>query len=861
MKDGSAVIYRKDYSPPAFQVESVHLTVQIFETCSIVSSRLNICRVKGLDGPFVLLGQDIGLDRLAIDGIEQPLDDFTPAAGRLEMMLGDKAEIETRVTLHPHQNTALEGLYRSGEMLCTQCEPEGFRRITWYPDRPDILSIFTTRIEADRQYPTLLSNGNLVASGELENGRHFAEWYDPHPKPSYLFALVAGDLQCTQDVFVTADGRQVSLQIYTEHGNGHLTSHAMQSLKSSMRWDEEVFGLSYDLDIFMIVAVSHFNMGAMENKGLNIFNSKFVLADPSTATDADLERVEGIIAHEYFHNWTGNRITCRDWFQLTLKEGLTVFRDQEFTADMHSRGVKRVDDVALLRSVQFPEDAGPTAHPIRPDSFVEINNFYTPTVYEKGAEVIRMMHTLLGAEAFFRGMELYVSRHDGKAVTCEDFIIAMEDAGPIRLDQFRRWYSQAGTPKLQLSHRYDADTRQLTLSFRQQAGDEAGAALTIPVSLGLVAANGAEIPLKPSEDAILADGRVFVFDKAEATLTLDSVPPSTVPSVLRGFSAPVQLESDLNTAQLLQLMAHDSDVFGRWDAAQQLLVRVVLETLDNSISADLMDDIAEAMEVILADHRLDGAEQAQLLSLPSEAVLEQHCQQPDPIAIHWARRQILAALGSRIEKSVDERIQQLMADTGRLTAAERALLGRLVMIEVITGSDTGLERAGILARHPNMTLQEAGLMALNQTAGDERNAALADFEKRWSDHPLVMEKWFAMQASAPFISTPQYCEQLMQHPAFDASNPNKLRSVISVFAARNKPHFHAEDGSGYQFLARHIAIIDARNPQLASRMVLPLTRFACYAETRRQNMRRALASLRGQDMSQDLGEVINKALQ
>lgn len=864
------MVTRGSYEPPHYAIDDVHLTIALHDDRAVVTSRLTVSRFDHAHKPMVLFGGSakggaMTLDRLTVDGVNQDLSVIDISQGMIKVMISENSIVETVATIDPKNNTSLEGLYLSGDMYCTQCEPEGFRHITWYPDRPDVMSIFTTRIEAPKAMPVLLSNGNLIASGDIDNDRHFAEWHDPFKKPSYLFAMVAGDLDHVSDHYTTKDGRDVDLRIYVEHGNANRTAHAMDSLKRSMKWDEDVYGLSYDLDIFMIVAVSHFNMGAMENKGLNIFNSKYILADVETATDLDLERVEGIVAHEYFHNWTGNRITCQDWFQLTLKEGLTVYRDQEFTADTHSRGVKRSDDVALLRAVQFPEDAGPTAHAIRPEQYAEINNFYTPTVYEKGAEVIRMISTMLGHDGFMKGMALYVERHDGTAATCDDFVAAMADANQVDLTKFKRWYAQAGTPKLTVTRSYAEDSQTLTLSLQQKLPETAAQTerkpLVIPIRLGLIGADGKTVAV--DHNGAVGDETVFVLSSGEDKLVLSNVPKDTVPSYLRGFSAPVQLETDLTTDEKLHLLSADSDPFGRWDAGQSLMIDAVrgLLTPENEASDKHIEGLAKGFAQTLGDSGLDGAEKAQIMRLPSQSTLEAAMDNPDPYKVWKARRSLSTSLGTLIGDDISAHLAKLHKKRDDLTAQERALYGRLISFAVLSGLVGAEDLALAMSRHQNMTVSEAGIAALNQIKGDIRAQALSEFADRWADNSLVMEKWFMQEASAPMIATPDHCDELMEHPQFDANNPNKLRSVLSVFASLNTPNFHAEDGSGYLYLARHIAKIDGRNPQVAARIVLPLTRFGRYSEDRQAMMKGALTRIKCTDnLSTDVGEIIAKAL-
>ena len=860
---GDSLVKRSDYRPPAHAVDATRLTVRIFSDHTTIDTEMDLRPMVEGGGIFRLYGgEGLTLDAMTIGGSPYQPEQESIAAGEIALEISEPVVVSTRVTIYPKKNTALEGLYLSNGMYCTQCEPEGFRHITWYPDRSDTLSVFTTRIEADNAFPTLLSNGNLVSSGTLKDGRHFAEWHDPHPKPSYLFALVAGDLDHVEDHYKTMENRDVTLRIYVEKGNTALTDHAMKSLKKSMKWDEEVYGLSYDLDIFMIVAVSYFNMGAMENKGLNIFNSKYVLADGRTASDDDLDNVEAIIAHEYFHNWTGNRITCRDWFQLTLKEGLTVFRDQEFSADMHSRGVKRAGDVALLRSVQFPEDSGPTAHPIRPDFYMEINNFYTPTVYEKGAEVIRMISTMLGHDRFMKGIDHYIKTHDGSAATCEDFVESMEKAGNIDLTQFRHWYEQAGTPHVSVGRAYDQKNQTLTLTFEQSIPElpQNGPRheLLIPITVGMLGADGAPLKVTLEGENHIADEKVLLIDKKKNQFTFTNVPEGAVPSILRNFSAPVIIKDDLTTDERLQLLSSDSDIFGRWDSGQTLMSDLIL---DDARKPEKILSLAKSLSSVLADNQTDHAEKAQILCLPTQEVLESARNDVDPVAIWRSRREVSLALTLAMKSDIDKHLETLLASIDALTSADRKLLERLLAMVVLAGDEGAIASSLRLSRHPNMTVSMAGLRALNQTARAERAEALAEFAERWKNDSLVMEKWFALESAAPLVTTSERCDELMKHRAFDAGNPNKLRSVLSVFAMANIPNFHAETGKGYAYLAQHIARIDARNPQVAARMALPLTRFGRYDLKRQSLMIDALRQIKAsKTLSRDLSEIVGKAI-
>ena len=857
---GLALIRRADYQPPCFALDSTQLDVLIFADHARVTATLSVRRLA--DGPLLLNGEGLELVHLKIDGELAGAQDVTHGPdGLLLTNLGQSAEIEVASLCDPWNNKALEGLYASGPMLCTQCEPEGFRRIAFFPDRPDMMSVFRTRIEADKSFIQLLSNGNLLESGDVPDNRHYAIWEDPHPKPSYLFALVAGDLAAVRSEFVTASGRPVQLVIYVEHGNEHLANHAMASLIKSMRWDEQVYGLEYDLDLFQIVAVSHFNMGAMENKGLNIFNSKFVLADAATATDSDLDRVESIIAHEYFHNWTGNRVTCRDWFQLTLKEGLTVFRDQCFSADMHDAEVKRAEDVALLRAVQFPEETSPNAHPIRPESYAEINNFYTATVYEKGAEVIRMLHTLLGGSGFRAGMDLYFARHDGAAVTCDDFLAAMADANAADLTAFQRWYAEAGTPHLSLTRKPAEGGLRLeaVLTIPQTHANTPREPVPVPLKLALFDQLGQPVAASVAGGPPAQEMVVLLTDQSQQ-IELKLADPAVraadlVPSYLRGFSAPVQLSDDLNRQERLLLLAADTDLFARQEAGQKLATEAILARLDGQAEQALEDGLAEALAAVLQDGRLTGESKALMLALPGQAVLEAARHPADPPAIFRARRALLGQLARQMAETITAGLGS--CDTSQ--PAGRALQNRLLdwaLAGQLAGAGDWAEKQ---AADPNMTLSQGALQALGQAGGAGFDRAVAAFGQRWQENALVMEKYFALIAGSPVAGTIDYCRQLMQHPAFDPDNPNKLRSVLGVFSG-NAVQFHQPGGAGYHFLAEQLADIDRRNPQLAARMATQLTRFAPYGKARQAEMVAALDGLAAGQLSPDLNEMVQKAL-
>lgn len=875
-----------DYRPPPYLVAEVELAVDLYDDQALVHCRQQLYRnPAAVAGDTLLLaGEQLELVAIAQDGVALPA-----AAYRLEphglSLFAPPARftLETTARIYPQDNHALEGLYRSGGIFCTQCEPEGFRRLTWYLDRPDVSAPFTVTISAQAQkYPVLLAGGNPAGRGQLADGRHWASFRDPFPKPSYLFALVAGDLAGVHDRFITASGREVALAIYVEHHNRDKCEHAMGALKKAMRWDEQTFGLEYDLDHYLIVAVDDFNMGAMENKGLNIFNAACVLARPETATDDDLERIEAVIAHEYFHNWTGNRVTCRDWFQLSLKEGLTVFRDQLFSQSVHSAGVKRIGDVKLLRDRQFAEDAGPLAHPVRPSSYIEINNFYTLTVYEKGAELVRMLYTLLGAEAFRRGLALYLARHDGTAATIEDFLAAMAAAGDRELAQFQRWYTTTGTPRLQIADDYEAATGCYRLRLEQQLPEDgrtaesptAGAApqppasapapLHIPLAVGLLAGNGEQ---QVEELLEVTDAhQEFVFSGLAERPT---------PSLLRGFSAPVRLEYDYRDEQLQLLLAHDRDPFSRWEAGQLLSSRLLLARIAaySPAAAEQPSPLpAPYLEtyrhLITSAARLsDGGERsffALLLALPAEEYLAEQLAVIEVDALHGARQSVRRGLATALAAQWYD-LYRAASPAGpyRYEAADvggRRLRNLALDFLLATGEEEFYQLAWQqFQRADNMTDSLAALRGLVHAAAPRATAALADFARRWQQEPLVMDKWLAVQATAPFITTLAEVEQLLAHPAFRLDNPNRVRALIGAFGS-NPVAFHAADGAGYRFLADRVLELDNRNPQLAARLAPNLSRWRRYAEPRRTLMRRELERLAAAARSPDLQEVTAKSL-
>jgi len=862
-------IYLKDYTPPPYLVDTVDLRVELDPTATLITATLQMRANGDNPGPLVLPGEQLELLSVHIDGMLLSGDEYNYGDGELCIkQVPDTFELKITNRVNPEANTALEGLYRSSGNYCTQCEAEGFRRITCYPDRPDVMAVFTTTIIGNKNdCPVLLSNGNLVEEGELDDGRHFARWHDPFKKPSYLFALVAGDLVCIEDEFTTMSGRRVGLYIYVEERNREKCSHAMESLKKSMRWDEENFGREYDLDRYMIVAVDDFNMGAMENKGLNVFNSKYVLARPETATDLDYEGIEGVIGHEYFHNWTGNRITCRDWFQLSLKEGLTVFRDQEFTSDMTSRPVKRIHDVGVIRSFQFREDAGPMAHPVRPHFFVEINNFYTLTVYNKGAEVIRMIHTLLGADGFRQGMDLYFQRHDGQAVTCDDFVQAMDDANDYDLTRFKRWYSQGGTPELEIATKYDAENKKYVLTIKQSCPptpeQDTKEPFFMPIDIGLLDTEGNTLF---EETLILQDSeQEFVFSDIEQ---------EPVCSVLRNFSAPVKIKMDRSEKDLAFLMAHDSDPFNRWDAGQQLSMQVLLAGIAShqqgqNVTVD--NSYLQAFEQLLVDEVSDPAFLALALTLPSENWIGQQLEVVDPDAIFRVRQSLRGQLSWEHRDILWENYHLLGTEEAysysALEAGRRSL--RNVMLGyLLTPEPDGdisaevLEAGEAQYQHSdNMTEVSAALGAVVNADRELGDTLLADFYEKWKHDPLVVDKWLILQATCTLPGTLERVKELTHHPAFSLKNPNKVRSLIGAFCSSNHWQFHAADGQGYTFLADHILALDSLNPQIAARLLTPFTLWGRYDETRQQLMQEQLQRINAEKkLSSDVREIVGRSL-
>lgn len=877
--DTSAAIYRKDYTPPSHWVRTVEMGFDLDPAATRVATRIVFERNHaGADRTLTLYGDEVELVQLRMNGKTLAKRAYQLEQGVLRIPSApDDVVLEIETLIRPDRNTSLMGLYVSNGNFFTQCEAEGFRKITYFPDRPDVMAKYKVMLRADkRKYPVLLSNGNLIEQGDLGDGRHYALWEDPFKKPSYLFALVAGDLVCQEEQIKLQSGRKALLQVWVEEGNLDKTQHAMDSLINSIRWDEKRFGLELDLDRFMIVAVGDFNMGAMENKGLNIFNTKYVLANPRIATDVDYANIEAVVGHEYFHNWTGNRVTCRDWFQLSLKEGLTVFRDQEFSADMigtdSGHAVKRIDDVRVLRQAQFPEDAGPMAHPVRPDSFVEISNFYTVTIYEKGAEVVRMYQTLFGRDGFRKGMDLYFERHDGQAVTCDDFRAAMADANGRDLAQFERWYDQAGTPRVSVTTRYDADahTYEMTLvqSCASTAGQEEKRPFLIPVSVGLLDGKGRDMPLSLGDAEDQPTTIVLELKARSQTFLFRNVMEKPVPSILRNFSAPVVLEYDYTDAELAFLMAHDSDAFNRWEAGQRLAMRRLLALTALSQSGDALQVdavLAESFSATLNDGALDPAFRETALNLPAETVVAEQMDVIDPQAIHAARRFLRQSLAKSLRSSLLNAYRDNAVNgpysPDAASAGKRALrnlslsyLGELDDEEIHALMQKQYDNAN------NMTDRMAALAALANSRAAGRAAALARFYSDFEQEPLVIDKWFSLQAMARTTDVAAVRE-LMKHPAFSLKNPNRARSLIFSFCNGNPSRFHATDGSGYEFWAEQVLALDALNPQVAARLARSLDRWRKYAPALRDKMHAALKRVADSTkLSKDLKEVITKSL-
>jgi len=883
MRDATPkTIFLKDYEPPSYLVHSIDLYIDLDDTKTLVTAKQIISRnpeVTGSSSEFFLNGENLELVSIKIEGQPLKASQYHLKSDGLTLLdvPGKRFLLEIVTRVNPKANTALEGLYLSDGMYCTQCEAQGFRKITFFPDRPDVMAVFTTTIVADKErYPVLLSNGNPVESGDLLNNRHWIKWHDPFKKPSYLFALVGGKLDCLEDRFTTASGRPVTLRIFVEPQDLDKCLHAMVSLKNSMKWDELEYGREYDLDLYMIVAVSHFNMGAMENKGLNIFNSKYVLARPDTATDSDYEHVEGVIAHEYFHNWTGNRITCRDWFQLSLKEGFTVFRDQEFSADRNSRAVKRIDEVNMLRTRQFAEDAGPLAHPVRPESYIEINNFYTLTVYEKGAEVVRMLRTLVGKVAYRKATDLYFERFDGQAVTCEDFVRCMEEASGRDLGQFRRWYSQAGTPEVMVEYLYDETQKTLDIIARQTCPPTPGqlqkAPLHIPIAFGLIGSSGADLPLQleGEDEAHVEKTRVLDLTEQEQRFRFIHLHEMPVISALRGFSAPIKLEIKRTRNELAFLFAHDSDSFNQWDAGQRLSTDIILDLVGEIQTHSLLTPVSEHLFVALR-HLVDRVWDdlsyfALLLTLPSEDYVASRMSEVDPMAIHKARRYLQKQIALQLKDEFlnlyqthhQDEFDRFDAKAVGRRRLKNVCLGYLSSLDDPETCDLAVEQ---FEQSTTMTDRIAALTVIANSTHPKRSSCLDSFYEMWEHDSLVVGKWFTIQATASLPGTLDEVKRLIRHPAFDLRMPNHVRSLIGAFSQSNSVNFHQQDGSGYQFLADYVIELNVINPQIASRMLTALTPWRRYDVMRQQMMKTELNRIVDTpNLSPDVYEVASKAL-
>ena len=906
-------IYLKDYRPPQFLIDTVDLQIDLAEEWTTVKAELSFRRNPAStedSKTLVLNGQKMELMAVSLDHVELTQDQYQVDESHLTITdVPNNFVLSTEVRIQPQNNTELEGLYKSSKLFCTQCESEGFRKITYFLDRPDVMSLYSTTISADPQlYPVMLSNGNLLDRGKLTDGRHWVKWEDPFPKPAYLFALVAGDLLHIEDSFRTSSGREVKLQIYVDAENIKFCDHAMQSLKESMLWDEERFGREYDLDLFMIVAVNDFNMGAMENKGLNIFNSKLILASQETATDTDFYNIQAVVGHEYFHNWSGNRVTCRDWFQLSLKEGFTVFRDQEFSSDLNSRAVQRIADADRLRVHQFSEDSGPMSHPIRPDSYMEINNFYTMTVYEKGAEVVRMIYTLLGRDNFRKGTNLYFERHDGQAVTCDNFVTAMEDANRVDLQQFKRWYSQSGTPELHINGSHDPVTKTYSLTVQQSCPDTAGQQgfgtaksqndshqkLTtpveiqnskqnaqhsfqkqlfhIPLTLGLLSADGDTLPLKLTGSTAekYQDSIILELRKQSETFVFEDISVAPIPSLLRGFSAPVKLHFDYSNADLAFLLANDTDEFNRWEAGQQLMIRISLEQIrrfQNNEPFNLASELEKAFRSLLEQTaEADSALLALALSFPNEPYLGELMDVIDVEAIHETRKFLRTELAQKLQPEFEKTYLNFQQE-GPFKIDQQSM-GRRSLKNVCLSylAESGSLEIRKLAqtqfrKNENMTDVAGALGVLTHLDCEERETAFNEFENRWRKNTVVMDKWFALQSISSLPQTLDNVRNLTSHPAFEKNNPNKIRALISTFSRFNQLRFHAADGSGYDFLAEQVLRLDPLNPQTAARLVSVFNNWRKYDATHKAKMNDQLQRIvKTPKLSGDVFEIVSKAL-
>ena len=863
--------FLKDYRPAPYLIDSIDLLMEIHAEKTIVTSNLRVRRNPDIpedNAPFQLDMGPYKIRSVVADGM-MLLDHEYQADERYFSLARtpDQFHLEITNELDPAQNTSLEGLYKSGEILCTQCEAEGFRRITPFPDRPDVMTLFTCTITADKtRYPVLLSNGNLVASGDLDDNRHYAKWEDPHKKPSYLFAMVAGDLASISDEFTTRSGRRVALKILSEKENIDKCEHAMESLKQSMAWDEERFGLEYDLDLYQIVAINDFNAGAMENKGLNIFNAKYVLANPQTATDDDFMGIQAVIGHEYFHNWTGNRVTLKNWFQLSLKEGLTVFRDQEFSSDLNSRTVNRIANVKLLKAHQFPEDQGPMTHPVRPESYIKMDNFYTMTVYEKGAELVRMIHSMLGESDFQKGMTLYFERFDGMAVTTEDFLEVMQTASGVDLSHFKTWYSQSGTPVLTLKRRYDPQSQTLELTFNQSTPTDRNQAkkesLPIPIAMGLIDPEGKDITPPGAE--------LFILDQASQTLSFNNIPQGTIPSVLRDFSAPVLLETDLTPRELAHLMAYDTNDFNRWDAAQTLYkneIQNLVTTFQSQKAPSLSDELVQAFRTALTQKESDRAFLAKALAVPKETEIKEYFQAIDVDAIHQARQFLKIELARALKNELLAVLESCRtADPQQITAeniGKRALKNQVLSLLASLKTDDIREMVQTeFETARNMTEEFGALAILAQMDETAKARAVEQFYQKWSTDTLVLDKWFAVQATSPLPDTLDRITELLEHPAFSMKNPNKVRSLINMFAMQNPRHFHKIDGSGYAWVEKALIELDAINPQITARLASCFNQWKKYDAVRKDLMEQTLKRILNHDgLSENVYEIVSRALE
>mgnify|MGYP001429320006 CR=1 FL=1 len=861
---------RADYKPLFWLTKDTFLEFLVFEKYTIVKSQIIYQKNDSkkisnfnLDSHIELNGVDLDTKKFQLVIDDNPIKNIKIETLKkvnqavIIPVPSDSKLVKTiaEVKIYPLTNSSLEGLYESNHMLCTQCEPEGFRKITWFPDRPDNLSLFTVKIEVSDKFKTILSNGNLIEEGNIKNrgsNRSFKVWQDPFPKPSYLFALIVGNLESNTSKFITSSKKEIEISIFSEIGNKHLTNYAMKSLKKAMRWDEKKYGLEYDLDSFMIIAVSHFNMGAMENKGLNIFNSKFVLADKKTATDKDLQNIESIVAHEYFHNWTGNRITCRDWFQLTLKEGLTVFRDQEFSADMNNRGVKRIEDVSLLKSVQFAEDAGSNSHSIRPDEYKEINNFYTPTIYEKGAEVIRMIYNYLGDILYKKGMDLYFERYDGRAITCEHFIKALSDGSQLNLRIFEKWYSQSGTPYLKIIR--NVINSGLELNFSQKVNKK-NSNLPIPIKIAILNKKGSLVKFKLNNSELKFE-HVYLLSKSNEKVSVACKEKNVIPSILRDFSAPVLLKTDYKIDEYMHILKFDNDSFNKWDAAQNLYLHCFFKNCD-------LDILVKTLNDLLLKKGVNYSLMALLLETPSLNMFENLQKTVDPIFIFNRKKSFMKNIALSLQEVFEKTALKLLKSKiyDNKSIGERALLGKILNYLLLIDNEVGIEIAKKISVSKNMTLSIIGLKSLCLSDSKKALRFLDVFYKKWEKNDLVIEKWFEMMSTLNMGSQGlNFIKDLLKHKAFDYKNPNKLRSVLNTFQKENILLFHANDSSGYKFISEQVAIIDKNNPQAAARLILPLTRFNNYTTERKNKIKEILKSIKKPIISNDLSEIIEKAL-